>query len=83
MRCDIERSHSSAAYLPSAPGAAPLPRCPAKLHANKGYDGDRLRRWLRRRGIRHHIARKGVESPTRLGDDAGNLGPTRLDHPQQ
>jgi transposase len=42
-------------------------RRPAKLHADKGYDYDRLRRWLRGRGIRHRIARKGIESSTRLG----------------
>lgn len=40
---------------------------PAKLHADKGYDYDRLRRWLRERGSRHRIARKGVESSQRLG----------------
>jgi transposase len=40
---------------------------PGKLHADKGYDYDHLRRWLRGRGIRHRIARKGVESSTRLG----------------
>jgi transposase len=32
-----------------------------------GYDYDRLRRWPRSRGIRHRIARKGVESSQRLG----------------
>ena len=40
---------------------------PAKLHADKGYDYDHLRRWLRSRGIRHRITRKGVEPSTRLG----------------
>jgi transposase len=45
----------------------PRRRRPAKLHADKGYDYDHLRRWLRRRGIRHRIARKGVESSQRLG----------------
>ncbi|MDQ0840412.1 IS5 family transposase [Streptomyces sp. V1I6] len=38
-----------------------------KLHADKGYDCAHLRRWLRKRGIRHRIARKGIESSTRLG----------------
>ncbi|GAA3589031.1 transposase family protein [Streptomyces osmaniensis] len=33
----------------------------------KGYDYDHLRRWLRKRGIRHRIACKGIESPQRLG----------------
>jgi transposase len=40
---------------------------PAKLHADKGYDHRRCRRSLRRRGIRARIARKGIESSTRLG----------------
>jgi len=42
-------------------------RRPAKLHADKGYDFPHLRRWLRKRGIRHRIARKGIESSTKLG----------------
>ncbi|MGA5364236.1 IS5 family transposase [Streptomyces purpurascens] len=45
----------------------PRRRRPAKLHADKGYDYDHLRRWLRSRGIRHRIARRGVESSNRLG----------------
>jgi transposase len=45
----------------------PRRRRPAKLHADKGYDYDHLRRWLRKRGIRHRIARKGVESSQKLG----------------
>ncbi|WP_434091183.1 IS5 family transposase [Streptomyces flaveus] len=45
----------------------PRRRKPAKLHADKGYDCDHLRRWLRKRGITHRIARKGIESSTRLG----------------
>ncbi|MGW1922732.1 IS5 family transposase, partial [Streptomyces massasporeus] len=45
----------------------PRRRRQAKLHADKGYDYDHPRRWLRRRGIRHRIARKGIESSTRLG----------------
>lgn len=45
----------------------PRRRRPAKLHADKGYDHDHLRRWLRKRGIRHRIARKGIESSQRLG----------------
>lgn len=45
----------------------PRRRRPAKLHADKGYGYDHLRRWLRSRGIRHRIARKGVEPSTRLG----------------
>ena len=40
---------------------------PAKLHADKGYDYPHCRRTLRRRGIAARIARKDVESKTRLG----------------
>jgi len=40
---------------------------PAKLHADKGYDDPRCRRYLRRRGIRCRIARRGVESTEKLG----------------
>jgi transposase len=40
---------------------------PAKLHADKGYDYPGCRRLLRRRGITPRIARRGVESSTRLG----------------
>jgi transposase len=40
---------------------------PAKLHCDKGYDFPRCRQALRRRGITPRIARRGVESSTRLG----------------
>ena len=40
---------------------------PDKLHADKAYDIPRCRRYLRRRGIRNRIARKGIESSQRLG----------------
>jgi Transposase DDE domain len=40
---------------------------PGKLHADKGYDSAANRAWLRRRGIRPRIARREVESSTRLG----------------
>ena len=40
---------------------------PAKLHGDKGYDHDHLRRWLRQHGIRHRITREGIESSQRLG----------------
>lgn len=50
----------------------PRRRRPGKLHADKGYDYDHLRRWLRKRGIRHRIARRGIESSQRLGDTAGS-----------
>jgi transposase len=42
-------------------------RRPAKLHGDKGYDYPSCRRMLRRRGICPRIARRGVESSTRLG----------------
>jgi IS5 family transposase len=45
----------------------PRHRRPAKLHADRGYDYDHLRKWLRERRIRHRIARKGIETSTRLG----------------
>ncbi len=52
--------------LPIRSRRGPRRRRAAKLHAEKGYDYDHLRRWLRKRGIRHRIARKGIESSTRL-----------------
>ncbi len=52
--------------------AYPVPARPpqataAILHADKGYDYDHLRRWRRKRGIRHRIARRCIESSQRLG----------------
>jgi hypothetical protein len=40
---------------------------PSKLDADKGYDSAGNRAWLRRRGITARIARRGIESSTRLG----------------
>jgi IS5 family transposase len=40
---------------------------PGKLDADKGYDSRANRAWLRRRGITARIARRGIESSTRLG----------------
>ena len=40
---------------------------PAKIHADKGYDSHANRADLRRRGINPRIARRGIESSTRLG----------------
>ena len=45
----------------------PRRRRPAKLHADKGYDYPHLRSWLRQRRITPRIARRGVETATRLG----------------
>ncbi len=42
-------------------------RRPGKLHADKAYDHKAIRAEVRRRGITVRIARKGVESSTRLG----------------
>ncbi|MCX5077653.1 IS5 family transposase [Streptomyces sp. NBC_00513] len=66
--------HDSQALEPLVRGIPPIRsrrgrrrRRPGKLHADKGYDYAHLRRWLRGRGIRHRIARRGVESSQRLG----------------
>jgi transposase len=40
---------------------------PAKLHADKAYDIPAQRTWLRQRGTIPRIARKGIESSTKLG----------------
>jgi IS5 family transposase len=45
----------------------PRRRRPAKLHADKAYDQAALRRWVRDQGIVVRIARKGIESSTKLG----------------
>jgi transposase len=37
------------------------------VHADKAYDSAANRAWLRRRGIRPRIARRGIESSARLG----------------
>ena len=42
-------------------------RRPDKLHADKGYDYPRCRRYLQRRGITARIARRGIEDSSRLG----------------
>ncbi|WP_419555869.1 IS5 family transposase [Roseomonas marmotae] len=42
-------------------------RRPDKLHADKAYDHRRCRRACLRRGIKHRIARRGIESSQRLG----------------
>jgi transposase len=40
---------------------------PGKLHADKGYDFPGCRGFLRERGIRPRIARRGVETSEKLG----------------
>ncbi len=42
-------------------------RKPEKLHADKGYDYPRCRRYLHQRGIKVRIARRGVEDRNHLG----------------
>jgi transposase len=42
-------------------------RRPIKLHADKGYNNPRVRRYLHRRGITARIARIGHDSSQRLG----------------
>ena len=66
--------HDSQALEPLVRGVAPVrSRCgprrrrPAKLHADKAYDHDHLRRWLRSRNITPRIARRRIDSSERLG----------------
>jgi transposase len=42
-------------------------RRPEKLHADKGYDYPRCRRYLQRRGIKVRIARRGIKDKNHLG----------------
>jgi hypothetical protein len=58
---------ASNAAPPGKRGRRRRRRRPGKLHADKGYDYQHLRRWLSSRGIQHRIARKGIESSQRLG----------------
>lgn len=65
--------HDSQPLIPLVKGIPPIRsrrgrrrRRPDKLHADKGYDYSQLRRWLRGRGIKHRIARKGTETSQRL-----------------
>jgi transposase len=67
-------THDSQALVPLVQGIPPIRsrrgprrRRPAKLHADKGYDYDHLRAWLRKRRITPRIARRGIESSQRLG----------------
>ncbi|WP_436845298.1 IS5 family transposase [Streptomyces cinerochromogenes] len=66
--------HDSQALIPLVRGIPPVRsrrgprrRRPGKLHSDKGYDYRYLRRWLASRGIRHRLARKGIESSRHLG----------------
>lgn len=54
--------------IPAASGLDGPPRKrPAKLHADKGYDYERCRKYLRQQGITTRIARRGIENKERLG----------------
>ncbi|MCO1575602.1 transposase [Crossiella sp. SN42] len=49
-------------------GPAGWPRRPPRtLHADKGYDHPACRKLLRKRDVLTRIARRGIESATRLG----------------
>ena len=67
-------THDSLALIPlvqAVPAVrsrrGPRRRRPGKLHADKGYDYDHLRAWLRARRITPRIARRGVETSEKLG----------------
>jgi hypothetical protein len=45
----------------------PRRRKPGKLHGDKAYNQVELREWVRKQGIAVRIARKGIESSTKLG----------------
>jgi transposase len=66
--------HDSQALRPLVQGIpairsrrGPRRRRPVKLRADKGYDQEQIRTWLRGRGITPRIARRGIESSERLG----------------
>ncbi|MFF7073795.1 IS5 family transposase [Streptomyces pseudovenezuelae] len=66
--------HDSQPLVPLVQGIPPIRsrrgprrRRPEELHTDKGYDYTHLRLWSATRGIRHRIARKGVDSSQRLG----------------
>lgn len=54
--------------IPPVQGRRGSPRWrPDKLHADKAYNSRNIRQWLRERGIKIRIARKGIESKEKLG----------------
>jgi transposase len=56
------------AAIPPIKGRLGRPRRrPEKLHADKAYDARHCRTYLRKRGIKSRIARKGIDSSERLG----------------
>ena len=65
---DSRRLEALLDAVPAVPGQPGRPRQrPVKLHADKGYDYRRCRDACRARGIEPRIARRGIESSTRLG----------------
>jgi transposase len=55
------------AIAPIQPPRGRPRKWPDKLHADQAYSARRVRQYLRRRGIRARIARRGIESRERLG----------------
>ncbi|HML54555.1 MAG: IS5 family transposase [Solidesulfovibrio sp.] len=67
-RHDLKMLVPAVEALPALGGAPGRPRKrPHKMHADKGYDYPECRCFLRSRGIVPRIARRSVESSTRLG----------------
>jgi transposase len=67
-------THDSQALQPMVAGLpavrsrrGPRRRRPGKLRADKGYDSNQHRRWLRERGITPRITRRGIDTGERLG----------------
>ena len=74
MAVSAANTHDSLALIPlvqAIPAVrsrrGPRRRRPVRLHGDKGYDYEHLRTWLRPRRITPRIARRGVETATRLG----------------
>jgi transposase len=70
----VANTHDSLALIPLVQAIpairsrrGPRRRRPGRLHADKGYDYEHLRTWLRARRITPRIARRGVETSERLG----------------
>jgi transposase len=66
---DCQRFEALLDAIPSlkGPGRGRPRRRPDKAHADKGYDFRKCRAACRVRGIKHRIARRGIESKERLG----------------
>jgi hypothetical protein len=64
---DVAMLEAVVDYIPPVRTPSSRRRRPGKLDADKGYDSTANRAYLRRRGIKARIARRGIESSTRLG----------------